>query len=155
MKNLTTYLFVMLMAMFWVFRIVVAFCYNLGIEFITKPMDLNFEIVLLFLTLVAMILVIKRSVLGGVIYLIGNGLYFGTFIYNLIPVINSGATIQNYMDLMFAAIGIVLPLLVLFDLLLDRNRKVHPVDKKTDWFYKNKDYDRNFDERADRNEYKF
>ena len=155
MKNLTTYLFVMFMAMFWVFRIVVAFCYNLGIDFITVPMDLNFEIVLLFLTLVAMILVIKRSVLGGVIYLIGNGLYFGTFIYNLIPIINSGATIQNYMDLMFAAIGIALPLFVLFDLLLDKNRKVHPVDKKTDWFYKNKDYDRKFDERADRNEYKF
>ena len=155
MKNLTTYLFVMFMAMFWVFRIVVAFCYNLGIEFITKPMDLNFEIVLLFLTLISMILVIKRSVLGGIIYLIGNGLYFGTIIYNLIPIINSGATIQNYMNLMFAAIGIAIPLFVLFDLLLDKNRKVHPVDKKTDWFYKNKEYDRKFDERADRNEYKF
>lgn len=66
----------------------------------------------------------------------------------------SGAKI-NYIDIFFAFIGIVLPILILFDLLLDRNRKEHPVDKQTDWFYKNKDYDRKLDERADKNQYKF
>ena len=49
MKNLTTYLFVMFMIMFWVFRIIVAVCFNLGINFIVTPMDLNFEVILLFL----------------------------------------------------------------------------------------------------------
>ncbi len=152
MKNLTTYLFVIFMAMFWVFRIVVAFCYNIGVDFIAKPMDLNFEIVLLFLTFVCMILVVKRSMLGGILYLIGNGLYFGTSIYNTIM---STTGLTDYMNAFFSFIGILLPILVLFDLLLDKNRKDHPVDKKTDWFYKNKDFDRKFDERADRNEYKF
>lgn len=150
MKNLTTYLFVIFMAMFWIFRIVVSFCYNLGIEFVTVPYDLNFEIILLFLTFVAMILVIKRSILGGIIYLIGNGIYFGNGLYQIFT-----SNSVNYIDAIIAFIGIALPLLVLFDLLLDKNRKDHPVDKKTDWFYKNKDYDRKFDERADRNEYKF
>lgn len=155
MKNFTTYLFVMLVAMFWVFRIIVAFCYNMGIDFITVPTDLTFEIVLLFLTFASMILVVKRSILGGIIYLIGNGLYFGTSIFNsLIGAINGNANV-NYIDMMFALIGILLPILVLFDLLLDKNRKEHPVDKKTDWFYKNKDFDREYDERADRNQYKF
>ena len=32
---------------------------------------------------------------------------------------------------------------------------INPKDKKTDWFYKNEQFDRKFDERADRNEYKF
>ena len=64
MKNFTTYLFVMLMAMFWIFRIMVAFFYNLGIDFITVPIDLSFEIVLLFLTFISMILIVKRSLLG-------------------------------------------------------------------------------------------
>lgn len=155
MKNLSTYLFVMFMAMFWVFRIIVALLSEIGVDFITQPMDINFEIVLLFLTFIAMILVIKRNMLGGIIYLIGYGLYFGTILLNLIPTITNGATMNDYANLLFAVIGIVLPLLVLFDLLLDKNRKAHPVDKKTDWFYKNKDYDRQFDERADRNEYKF
>lgn len=155
MKNLTTYLFVMLMAMFWVFRIIVAFCHNMGIDFITVPTDLTFEIVLLFLTFVAMILVVKRSMLGGLIYLIGNGLYFGTSLFNELMKAINGSINVNYVDVMFAIIGILLPILVLFDLLLDKNRKEHPVDKKTDWFYKNKDFDREYDERADRNQYKF
>ena len=146
MKNLTTYL------MFWVFRIIVAVCFNLGINFIVTPMDLNFEVILLFLTFISLILVVKRSVLGGIIYLIGNGLYFGASIFNAI---SQTQGTSDYMNIFISFIGIVLPLLVLFDLLLDKNRKAHPVDKKTDWFYKNKDYDRKFDERADRNEYKF
>jgi len=153
MKNLTTYLFVMLMAMFWIFRIIVAFCYNLGVDFITQPIDLNFEIVLLFLTFVAMILVIKRSMLGGLIYLAGNGLYYGYYVFNILTV-NQSMSSQNYIDLMFAIIGIVLPLLVVGDTVLDKNRKAHPTDKKTDWFYKNKDYDREIDERADKNQYR-
>ena len=137
--------------MFWIFRIIVAFCYNLGIDFITEPTDLTFEIILLFLTFLSIILVIKRSTLGGIIYIIGNGLYFGTTIFNAI----TSETQMNYSDIIFSALGILLPILVLFDLLLDQNRKAHPVDKKTDWFYKNKDFDRQYDERADRNQYKF
>ena len=70
MKNLTTYLFVIFMAMFWIFRMIVALLYNLGIDFITVPKDLNYEIILLFLTLISMVLIIKRSLFGGVIYLI-------------------------------------------------------------------------------------
>ncbi len=155
MKNLTTYLFVIFMAMFWVFRIVVAFCYNLGVEFLVTPTDINFEIILLFLTFVSMILVIKRSTLGGIIYLIGNGLYFGTTLFNIVTGITSGNTNINLAETFFAFLGIILPLLVLFDLLLDKNRKEHPVDKKTDWFYKNKEFDRQLDERADKNQYKF
>ncbi len=154
MKNLSSWLLVMFMFMFWVFRIIVAFCYNLGIDFITVPLDFNFEIVLLFLTFVAIILVVKRSMLGGIIYLVEYGLYFGYYIYNIVIAMGEGATTQNYMDLIFAGLGIMLPLLVMFDLLLDRNRKEHPTDKKTDWFYKNKDYDREVDERADKNQYR-
>ena len=154
MKNFTTYLFVMFMVMFWVFRIIVAFCYNLGVDFIAKPMDFNFEIVLLFLTFVAIILVIKRSILGGLIYLVGYGLYFGTDIFNTITNIQNGMNMTSYLNLVNSFIGLALPLAVLFDMLLDKNRKDHPVDKKTDWFYKNKDFDRKLDERADKNQYR-
>ena len=118
-------------------------------------MDLNFEIILLFLTFVSMILVVKRSTLGGIIYLIGNGLYFGTSLFNIVSSLIAGNTYVNYADFMISFVGIILPILVLFDLLLDKNRKEHPVDKKTDWFYKNKEYDRQYDERADKNQYKF
>ena len=43
---------------------------------------------------------------------------------------------------------------VLLDLLMDKNRKNHPKDKKTDWFYDNEQFDRKMDERADKNNYR-
>ena len=42
------------------------------------------------------------------------------------------------MNIFFSFIGIVLALITLLDLLLDKNRKLNPTDKKTDWFYKDK-----------------
>ena len=57
-------------------------------------------------------------------------------------------------ELMFSMLGIILPLAVLIDLLLDKNRKNNPKDKKTDWFYKNEEFDRKLDDRADKNNYR-
>ena len=39
-------------------------------------------------------------------------------------------------------------------MLMDKNRTNHPVDKKTDWFYKNEEFDRKLDDRADKNNYR-
>ena len=38
--------------------------------------------------------------------------------------------------------------------LLDKNRKNNPKDKKTDWFYQNEEFDRKLDDRADKNNYR-
>ena len=37
--------------------------------------------------------------------------------------------------------------------LLDKNRKLNPKDKKTDWFYQNEEFDRKLDDRADKNNF--
>ncbi len=155
MKNLTTYLFVIFMAMFWIFRLIVAFCASLGIKFAVTPLDMNYEIILLFLTFISMILVVKRNMLGAIIYLIGNEIYFGTSLFGILSKIIQGSTQIDIADAFFSFIGVALPILILFDLLLDKNRKANPVDKKTDWFFKNKAFDRKYDERADKNQYKF
>ena len=64
------------------------------------------------------------------------------------------AVLEDYMSLLVALVGIAIPVAALFDVLLDKNRKLNPKDKKTDWFYKNEAYDRKFDERADKNNYR-
>ena len=64
------------------------------------------------------------------------------------------AALDDYMSLLVALVGIAIPVAALFDVLLDKNRKLNPKDKKTDWFYKNEAYDRKFDERADKNNYR-
>ena len=60
----------------------------------------------------------------------------------------------TYFNAFVSLVGMIIPIAVLLDLLLDKGRKAHPVDKKTDWFYKNKQFDRELDERADKNNYR-
>lgn len=48
MKNLSSWLIAFFALMYWVFRIVVTFTYSMGMEFITQPIDMTMEIVLLF-----------------------------------------------------------------------------------------------------------
>lgn len=141
--------------MFWIFRIVVAFTANLGIDIGFAPMNMEIEIVLLFVTLLCIILVGKRKLIGAIIYLIAYGMYFGVDLYQTIMNIIGGASqIINYTNAFVSFLGVILPISVLFTILVDKNRTAHPVDKKTDWFYKNAEYDRKLDERADQNNYR-
>lgn len=157
MKNLSTYLVVMFMIMYWVFRVVVALTDTIGINIGFSISNYKIEVALLFITLLLVILIIKRKLLGAILYLVTYGWYFGTpLIREIINLTNPDVAfdINLYVDLAANAIGVILPLFVLFDLLLDKNKMSHPVDKKTDWFYKNEQYDRKMDDRADKNNYR-
>ena len=157
MKNLSTYLVVMFMIMYWIFRVVLAVTNTVGVDLgITIP-NYNMEIVLLFITIVSIVLVIKRNIIGSLLYLISYALYFGMPLFNgIMAIANSDGSfdINIYTTLFANALGIVIPLFVLFELLIEKNRMAHPVDKKTDWFYKNEEYDRKLDDRADKNNYR-
>ena len=62
------------------------------------------------------------------------------------------------MNLLCDMIAILLALFVLMDMLVDKGRKINPVDKKTDWYFKNDKYEKELnerDKREDKNEYKF
>lgn len=157
MKNLSTWLLVSFMGAFWIFRIVVALLYQLSIEFPIIPFNSTIEIILLFVTFVCMLLIIKRNILGALIYLLGYGMYFGgNLAGNISLILNSSGelSLNIYTSAFVSLIGIAIPIAVLFDLLLDRNRKNNPKDKKTDWFYKNEKFDRKMDDRADKNNYR-
>ena len=158
MKNFSTWMLVMFMVLFWIFRVIVALAGQMhwdlgGIE----PLNQQMEIILLFVVLVCIILVVKRKLIGALIYLLAYGLYFGVDIVNNIQVVLSAletVDISLYMNIFISIIGVVLPLGVLFDMLMDKSRKLHPKDKKTDWFYTNEKFDRQLDERADKNNYR-
>lgn len=156
MRSLASYLLLIFMIMFWGFRLIVAFTTSMGIDIGFTPIDMNVEIILLFITLFSALLVAKRKLLGAIIYLISYGAYFGVDLYTTVMNIVNGATITltQYTRVMVSFIGMIIPIAVFFNMLIDKNRTAHPVDKKTDWFYKNKDFDRNIDSRADQNEYR-
>ena len=159
MKNFSTWLLIMFVAMFWVFRMIVAFMHEIGQDLGgIEPFNQQMEIILLFVVLVCMILIVKRKIAGALIYLVAYGLYFGTnLMTGITTLFSQGDSIIDltlYTNMFISLIGVALPIAVLLDLLLDKNRKAHPKDKKTDWFYKNEKFDRQLDERADKNNYR-
>ncbi len=155
MKNLSSWLIAIFAFMFWGFRVITTVLYSLGTEFVAVPIDLTMEIVLLFITFICICLITKRKLLPTIIYLIAHGMYYGYYLYqNIVGIMSGAGTLESYMSLLIAFVGIIIPIAAVFDVLLDKNRKAHPVDKKTDWFYKNKQFDRKMDDRADKNQYR-
>ena len=159
MKNFSTWMLVMFMIMFWVFRIIVALGAELnwdlgGIE----PLNQQMEIILLFVTLVSLLLVVKRKIIGGLLYLLSYGMYFGIDLVNnaqnLLTAMETQTDVNTYINLFMSLIGMIIPIAVMLDLLMDKGRRNHPKDKKTDWFYDNEEFDRKMDDRADKINYR-
>ena len=155
MQKFSTWMILMLAIIFWLLRIVAAYCSQMGMEFMAQPLDFGLEIFVIFTAILCFVLIAKRKWLGTILYLVAYEGYFGADIINNFKNITEGTLSANqYMNIFFSFIGMVLPIIVLFDMLLDKNRELNPTDKKTDWFYKEKKFDRNMDERADKNNYR-
>lgn len=157
MRNLSSWLLVMFMGMFWLFRVIVALSTQFGTDFggfIT--FDFNTEIILLFTTIVCLILILRRSIIGAGAYLITYGYYFGSYIFNnlVINLPESGLSMEVLQNVLVAALGVILAVLVMIDLLIDKATRKSHSDRKTDWFFKEDKFDRKYDERADRNQYR-
>lgn len=154
MRTFANWMIAIFMIMYWGFRIVVAYMASNYSEFFVQPINLTVEIILLFITVICVVLVFKRNIIGGIIYFISYFAYFGMdLIKCVIPVFKGEvAGVSDYMGAFTSLIAIVLAFAVLIDLTVDKGRK--PKDKKTDWFYTNKDYERELDERADKNNYR-
>lgn len=159
MKNMSTWLLAIFMVMFSGFRVIVTITNQQGSPIGGLVVEnIVLEIALIFLTLLCLVLVVKRKLIGAIIYAVSYCWYYGVGLFSTIyEILVNKKTIgvDGSLEILVSAIGVLLPLMVIMDTLADKSRKLNPVDKKTDWFYKNKQFDRKFDERADRNEYKF
>lgn len=154
--TLFSYLLTILGVVFWLFRAIATVLYQLEISFFATPLSTNIEIIVLFATLPCIVLVVKRSIVGAACYFGIYAAYFGTALYNAIMEVGvEGLNITNSSNMLCVLLGVVIPMLTFFDILINKNRILGTGKKKEDWFYNNEDYDRKFDERADRNQYKF
>ncbi len=156
MKNLSSWLITFFIIMFWAFRVIVAVTGQMGTDFMVKPIDNSIEIILLFVVLILIPFIFKRKILAAIIYLLAYGWYFGRgLLTNILAMVNRETLVmESYMEMFIALIAIALPIFAIFDILFDKSRMKNPVNKETDWFYKNEQYDRKLDERADKNNYR-
>lgn len=156
MKSLSSYLLVFAAIIYWGFRVIVSLMYSMGKEFICRPLDPNIEIAILFLTVPSIIFIIRRNFVAATLYFGMYAAYFGTILYNSLTGMPAVAETFAFADLpsIFAtALGVIIPLLVFLDVVIQKSN-ITPQSVKNDWYYGDDKYDRKFDEREDRNQYK-
>ena len=161
MVNFSTWLLVIFMVMFWLFRAIVALCTQFSIDLLgLTAYNFNLEVIISFAIFICILLVVKRKLIGSLLYLGIYGVYFGEhFITNILPMIEGQAlTLDLSLNLIVDMVAIILGIFVVLDMLVDKARKLNPKDGKTDWYFKNEKYDEELkarDQREDKNEYKF
>jgi len=156
MKNLFSYLILMFIILFWILRVVVTLAATAGTSFVLTPLNTNIEIALLFVTLVCVALIVKRNMIGALLYLISYALYFGVDLYNNVNNILAGEdTTSSYLSIFVSAVAVILALAAFFDVAMSKSDKNGGAkNKKTDWFYSGNQYIREKDSRDDTNQYK-
>lgn len=162
MANFSTWLLAIFMVMFWLFRAVVALCTQFSIDLMgIVAYNFTLEAIIAFVTLLCILLIVKRKLIGSLLYLMIYGVYFGEHLITNIMILvqgQGGISTDFAMNLISDLVAIALAMFALFDMLIDKGRKANPIDGKTDWYFKNEKYDEELkarDQREDQNEYKF
>ena len=150
MESVFDFLCGILMTMFWIFRLVIAALVFLELELPITITYLYIEIIVLFVTLICIICVFKRKILGGLLYFLMYAGYFGFDLYNIVK---ENAVSTNILAVGMDFIAIVLAAIVVLNIILSKTMRISRKNN-TEWFYGGKQYDRKLDERADKNNYR-
>lgn len=152
--ELISYLYSMFAILFWLFRLVVCFApsVNWSLPFIsTNPI---IEIILLFISVLGLIGIFKRNTFLTAIYLASFFAYYGYEIYTIIG--NKLDVFSNVQitNLVIYIVGLLIALLNFLDVLFNKERKGSTKNKNLDWYYDKGKFEREIDERADKNRYR-
>lgn len=151
--ELLSYMLSMLAVAFWFFRTLVALAPNIGLSMPVAPTNLEWEIIVLFLSLIGLVGIFRRNVFLTTITLAAYIGFFGT---EGLKIIEANETLQgeNLLNIVIFAVGTIIALLNVLDVAFNNNRTGKKRDKKTDWYYDTEKYERELDERADKNRYR-
>ena len=155
MKTMSHYLIIMLSVLLFIFRLIVVFTTTMEIEFVVQSTNVNFEIALLFITIISIILMSRSKLSGAIIFVIASLAYYGPELINELTYLSlNSVSVDSVMQMIISLICVIIPIFAFFIIAFAKEQEKRPVDKKTDFFYKNEAYDRKYDERADKNNYR-
>lgn len=156
MKKMFSWLVISIAIVFWIFRVIVCYTNAIGIDIGYKAFNLSTEILVLFISLFSIILVIGRWRIGGILYLVSYVFYFGMPAFNgILNIFNGNQYDYNdIMDTIISVFAILIAIGMLLDVIVNNDRHESKDKKSTYWFYNNKKFDRELDERADKNHYR-
>jgi len=154
MRTMSNYLIIMFSILLFIFRLVVVFTATMGIEFFVQPINVEYEIALLFVMIISIILMSKNKLSGAIILTIASIAYYGPTLLSQVTNLSAGLSVDSAMQAIISMVCVIIPIFALFIIAFAKEQEKRPVDKKTDFFYKTDKYDIKYDERADRNNYK-
>ena len=155
MRTMANYLIIIFSVMLFIFRLAVLFTAMLDIEFIVEPIDIKQEIAVLFVMIISIILMSRNKLSGPILLIVASGVYYGPSLISQITYMSSNAISVDYaVQIFISVICIIIPVFAFFIIAFAKEQEKRPVDKKTDFFYKNEAYDRQLEERTDKNNYR-
>ena len=154
MRTMSNYLIIMLSILLFIFRLVVVFTATMGIEFMVQPINVEYEIALLFVMIISIILMSKNKLSGAIILTIASIVYYGPTLLSQVTNLSAGLSVDSTMQAIISIVCVIIPVFAFFIIAFAKEQEKRPVDKKTDFFYKTDKYDIKYDERADRNNYR-
>jgi len=158
MLTITNFLINSITVVHWIFRVLITWNYYEERAFVVQPYNYMFEMVLLFLTLFLFIWILKKKIWAGLIYFSGYGIYYGAEIYNFFVKTQSqyvlGNLLKNY-NIISDFVCIFAVFLGFVYILSYKGKAGDKRMKRMEWFFGKGNHERNYDERADRNQYKF
>ena len=94
----------------------------------------------------------RSKLSGAIIFLIASLAYYGPELINEFTYLSSNSvSVDSVMQMIISLVCVIIPIFAFFIIAFAKEQEKRPVDKKTDFFYKNEAYDRKYDERADKN----
>ena len=104
------------MVMFWLFRAIVALCTQYSVDMLgLEAYNFTYEVIIAFATIPCIVLVIKRVMIGSLLYLVMYGAYFGEhLVANIIPMLQGQATLTSDLSLNLISDAIALILALIF-----------------------------------------
>ena len=155
MRTMSHYLIIMLSVLLFIFRLIVVFTTTMGIEFMVTSLNVKLEIGLLFVMIISIILMTKNKLSGAVILTVSSIAYYGADILQKLDYISQhSANIEVASQLTISLVCVIIPIFAFFIIAFAKEQEKRPVHKKTDFFYKTDEYDRKYDDRADKNNYR-
>lgn len=152
--ELLSYLFSIFAVFFWLFRLVVTFAPNINWNLPFTSPNQTIEIILLFISVLGLIGIFKRKTFLTAIYLAAFFAYYG---YEMSVIISNSTGEFSTSDiklLLIYGLGILIALINFLDVLLNKERKGSTKNQNIDWYYEEGKFERDIDERTDRNKYR-
>ena len=108
---------------------IVVFTTTMGIEFVVQSTNVNFEIALLFITIISIILMSRSKLSGAIIFVIASLAYYGPELINEFTYLSSNSvSVDSVMQMIISLVCVIIPIFAFFIIAFAKEQEKRPND---------------------------